>query len=97
MAGLRDDECRLLPCPIEGSACGVRLMFKPRNATEGQLLHLGRGGLLHPSVATRLLMRQEGAQHDTSQVLWWELSMEAMGDACASASSSQLPFDWVAA
>jgi hypothetical protein len=98
ISGLESDRYRVRPCPIEGSSCGAKLLFEGQPA-----LHLGRAGLLHPHVVARLLIPREYSQPQApppsptppSGVMWWELSLEAVGDALGHSASSV--FEWLGA
>jgi hypothetical protein len=55
---------------------GVNLLFEDEHP--GGLVHLGKGGLLHPTVAAKLLRTDTTPATD---IIWWEVSIEAVGEA----------------
>jgi len=71
--GLKSEQCQKTPFPRSGSAFGVNVLY--RDDRPGLFLHLGQGGLFHPAVVERLL----GTQTKPLTVIWWELSLEAVG------------------
>lgn len=99
--GLESDRYRVRPCPIEGSSCGAKLLFEGALKTGQPALHLGRAGLLHPHIVARLLVPREPQAPSPSPttlsgVMWWEFSLEALGEALGHSASSSV-FEWLGA
>lgn len=76
-AGVGPDRMRVVPWPQEGSSCGVKLLgIRHASNERHQLVHMGVGGILHPSVVATLFSRNQA--EDIPAIAWWELSLASL-------------------
>jgi len=79
--GIPQNRYQIGPFSHEDNACGITILA---SSDEGHKFSIGKGGLLHPVIVTRLLGPQ---QAKGAAVVWWELWLNSIKEV--------LPFhDW---